>query len=69
MRLTSRVEGKTVVDLDIRRNFGINIIAVKHGENLSIDILPTTVLHDGDTLTVIGRTDALARFEEFLGKA
>lgn len=69
MRLTARVEGRTVVDLDIRRNFGINIIAVKHEEKLSIDILPTTVLHDGDTLTVIGRTDALSRFEEFLGKA
>lgn len=64
--LTERVAGKSVLELDVRKRFGLNIIAVKQAGILSTEILPTTVLSAKDSLTVIGRTDAIHTFEAYL---
>lgn len=64
--LTYKVAGKTVLELDVRKRFGLNIIAVKQEGRLSTEILPTTVLAAQDSLTVIGKTDAIHRFENYL---
>lgn len=66
--LTAKIEGKTVLDLDVRRNFGLNIIAICHETVMSADVLPTSELHEGDTVTVIGKTVDIGRFEEYLNK-
>ena len=64
--LTDKVAGKTVLELDVRKRFGLNIIAVKQEGKLSTEILPTTVLSAVDSLTVIGKTEAIHRFENYL---
>lgn len=64
--LTNIVAGKTVQELDMRKRFGLNIIAVKQNGKLTTEILPTTVLSAADSLTVIGKTEAIRRFENHL---
>lgn len=47
--------GKTIGQLDIRRNYGINIIGIKyHGEQLSLATNADTMLRASDSLLVIG---------------
>lgn len=69
IRLTSVVDGVTVVDSGIRQKFGLNIIAVRKAESgvMSTDIRPTMKLTKGDTITVIGKTADILRLEEYLG--
>lgn len=66
IQLTDKVNGMTVIDLGIRPNFRLNIIAVRHDGEITTDIYPTTVLHTEDTITVIGKTADIGKFEEYL---
>lgn len=67
IQLTKKTAGKTVLELNVRKNFGLNIIAIKQGGALTTDILPTTVFGEDDTITVIGRKDSVKRFEDYIG--
>jgi trk system potassium uptake protein TrkA len=53
--------GKTLGELDIRRRYGINILALKRGGRMNMNILPETVLSVGSTMLVLGETRALQR--------
>ncbi len=66
IQLTDKVDGKSVIELNIRRNYGLNIIALRHNGEITTDILPTTQLYAEDTITVIGKTTDIRRFEEYL---
>ena len=46
--------GKSVGELDIRRRFNINIMAVKQDGKLDISITPATLLTGHQTLLVLG---------------
>lgn len=46
--------GKTVGQLDIRRKYNVNIMAVKKSGELMLTITPDTVLTDNETLLVLG---------------
>lgn len=46
--------GKTIGQIDIRKKFGINIMAVKNHEKIDLTVHPDTVLLDGGTLLVLG---------------
>ncbi len=66
IKLSEKIQGKTVLDLNLRSRYGLNIIARRHGETISTDILPDMVLHASDSITVIGKTDSIHRFEDDL---
>lgn len=66
LELTPRVDGLTVVELNVRRRWGLNIIAIRRDGEVNIAITPQTALSARDTLAVIGRTEDIARFEEYL---
>ncbi len=51
--------GKTVVELDIRKKYDINIIAVKQNGKLNVSVSPDTVLTEDKTLLVIGQYKAV----------
>ena len=51
--------GKSVIELDIRRKYDINIIAVKQNGKLNVSITPDTVLTEDKTLLVIGEYKAV----------
>ena len=51
--------GKTVGELDIRRKYDINIMAVKENGRLNASITPSTLLSEDKTLLVIGQYNAI----------
>ena len=51
--------GKTVGELDIRRKYDINIMAVKENGRLNASITPATMLSEDKTLLVIGQYKAI----------
>lgn len=58
--------GKSVLELDFRGRFGLNIIAVEHNKDTLINIRPDYVFAQGDVLVVIGRAEDIQRFERTL---
>lgn len=51
--------GKTVVELELRQRYGLNILAVKEKGELDVAITPDTVLTDDRTMMVLGEYNAL----------
>ena len=51
--------GKTIVDIDVRKNYHINILAVRDGGKLSMDITGTTVFEPDQTLLVLGTNEKI----------
>lgn len=49
--------GQSVVEVDVRRKYRINIIAVKNGNMLNPNLGPDYRFREGDHLIVIGRSD------------
>ncbi|MDD6984553.1 MAG: TrkA family potassium uptake protein [Eubacteriales bacterium] len=67
IRMTPIIDGVTVIDSGLRAKFGLNVIALRHGDEMTTDIRPTTKLIKGDTITVIGKKENIAKLEEYLG--
>lgn len=65
------VEGKTVADLDLRKRFEVNLIAIKRvaGERESINAVPTPTdaFQKGDILAVAGSDASLKKMVEAFG--
>lgn len=53
--------GKTILEVDIRKKYGINIIAAKHEKKLNMNIGPDYVMAEDDTLLVVGRNEDIYR--------
>lgn len=55
--------GKTLEELNMRSKYGINVMAVKDGNDLNISILGSYQVKASDVLIVIGHNDDLAKIE------
>ena len=53
--------GKTVLELDIRKKYNINIIGVKQNGKTNVTVTPDTLLSEDKTLLVIGEDKALQK--------
>ena len=53
--------GKTVGEIDIRKRFGINIMAVKENRHMNLTVTPDTVLSGNRTMLVLGEHRAIQR--------
>lgn len=60
------VVGKSIQELDVRRNFGINIIAVERNGRTDVEFTAGYRFAQGDTIAVIGKVDKIDRFEKEL---
>ncbi|WP_280768896.1 potassium channel family protein [Salipaludibacillus daqingensis] len=60
----SKLEGKTLIDLDIRARFGITILAIKNGDDINVSPDPDYRITAGELLIVIGHNKDIKRFEE-----
>ena len=54
-------QGKTLMTLNLRKKYSLNVIAIKHGEKVTIDIDPETVLDENMKLVVIASTKKLEK--------
>lgn len=52
--------GKTLRELDIRRRFGVSVLAIKRGENLIVNPIGDEKILPGDILVVLGTTEQLS---------
>ncbi len=66
IEVTERISGHSVLSLNIRRNYQLNIVAIKHENSVLIDFEPSFTFSTGDTITVIGRKENIERFESSL---
>lgn len=58
------IVGKELRQLDLRNRFNINVIALKHGENVNITPRADDRIQKGDVLVVVGLKEDLKRFEQ-----
>lgn len=47
--------GLSVAQIDIRKQYGINIIGVRHNGKIEYSVTPQTQFQTGDTILVLGR--------------
>ncbi|MBM6499199.1 cation:proton antiporter [Flavobacterium macrobrachii] len=64
----SNLAGKTLEELTIREQFGINIASIRRGEVLINIPIRTERLFPGDEISVIGTDDQVKEFKIFLDK-
>lgn len=55
--------GKTLMDLNLRKKYSINVIAIKENGKIEIDIDPKTPLTEKMKLVVIGKTAKLSKIK------
>lgn len=54
--------GKSVVQLDIRKKYGINILGIRENGHLNMDITPNTILNKNKSILVLGRDRAIHKY-------
>ena len=55
--------GKNLIELNLRKKYGFNIVAIKKGENINANITPEQVLDAQTTLIVIANTSKLGKLK------
>ena len=55
--------GKNLIELNLRKKYGFNIVAIKKGETVNVNINPEQVLDAETTLIVIANTSKLAKLK------
>ncbi|MBM6860597.1 TrkA family potassium uptake protein [Clostridium saudiense] len=68
VKITSKLDGKTIIQSKIRDNFNLNIIALERGTNTIIEIDPSHILKEDDLIVLIGKKNNIRKFEDFLVK-
>ena len=63
IRITQKLVGRSVQEADLRRKFGLNIIAIERGEQTMTDINPAHVFAVDDIIVVVGKNESIQRFE------
>ncbi|MDU3968941.1 MAG: TrkA family potassium uptake protein, partial [Staphylococcus epidermidis] len=63
LKSTEKMAGQTIIELDIRAQYGINIIAIKRAKEFIVSPDPNINIEIGDILIMIGHDNDLGRFE------
>lgn len=57
-------EGRTLRDLNLRKQFGVNVVAIKNGTDIRIPRAADEEIRQEDKLVIIGREEDLNEFEK-----
>ncbi len=63
---SSKIDGKTLMELDIRAVYGVNIVAIKRGESIIVSPKADEKIFKNDILVVIGASQDINRLEKRL---
>ena len=55
--------GKNLIELNLRKKYGFNIVAIKKGENVNVNINPEQILDGESSLIVIANTAKLSKLK------
>lgn len=59
MPILQRWVGRTVAEVDLRGDYGINIVAIRHGEEFTVKIGPDYEFKPGDVVLIVGEVDMI----------
>lgn len=62
VEITPQMVGKSILELNLRKRYKLNVIAIRHDDITDIEVRPDCVLQSGDTISVIGREESVSRF-------
>ena len=62
IRVNEKLAGHTIIGLDIRAKYGVNIVGIKRGENIIVSPPANEMIENGDILLVIGADVDINRF-------
>ena len=55
--------GKNLIELNLRKKYGFNIVAIKKGEKVNVNVNPEQVLDADTTMIVIANTAKLGKLK------
>ncbi|MBE6037239.1 MAG: TrkA family potassium uptake protein [Clostridiales bacterium] len=61
MAIPEAWNGKTVLELELRRKYDINVLGVRVNGKLSMSIRPNTVMYSGNSVLVLGEQQAVQK--------
>jgi len=56
-------QGYTLLEINVRKKFGVSILAIYRGDEVNMDITADTALKSGDNLLVLGHKHSIERVE------
>ena len=62
IRVNEKLAGHTIIELDIRAKYGVNIVGIKRGEDIIVSPQANEMIENGDILLVIGADIDINRF-------
>lgn len=68
IKLTSKYNGLSVSQINIRQKFNLNIIALERNGETTTEISPDTVLSEDDQIVVIGKRENMKKLQALLIK-
>lgn len=66
IKVNEHLSGHTIIDLDIRAKYGINIVAIKRFKDIIVSPQADEEIQEDDILIIIGSDDDLHHFEKKL---
>src|SRR5690625_699696 len=66
VKVNKKMLGKTLIDLDIRANYGCNVIAIKREDKMNVSPSAKELLKVNDVLIIIGSDHDIMKFEKDL---
>ncbi|MGM0501412.1 MAG: potassium channel family protein [Bacillota bacterium] len=63
--VSDNLVGKNLKELDLRQEFGVNVLAIKSSEGINVSPDATDVLNQGDVLVVMGREDSIEQLKHY----
>ena len=67
VEVTPKIIDSTIINLNVRNKFNINIVAIRRGEDVIIP-KPDDLLGESDQLLLVGKNDDLEKFNNWLKK-
>ena len=55
--------GKNLIELNLRKHYSVNVVALRKGDAVSVDIDPHAALQESDKLIVIANTEKIAKLK------
>ena len=65
IKASQQMYENSLLDLNLRSKFGVNVVAIKRGKKIDISPQAETEIEEGDTLIVIGSNDSLEELKNF----
>ena len=64
IQVEGSIVGRSIQEINVRRKYGINVIAVERGHQTQVDFSPQFKFAMGDIVTVIGKVEQIEAFEQ-----